>query len=620
MTLASKTAVVYMNKSKIELLSPAGNLPAAIAAIRCGADAVYIGPSRFSAREAAANSIDDIARVIDFAHLYFVRVYAAVNTLLYDHELPIAEKLIHSLYNRGIDGLIIQDPGLLELDLPPIPLIASTQMHNDTLEKVQFLEAVGFSRAILARELTLDQIANIRRHTSIELECFVHGALCVSMSGQCYASYALGGRSGNRGQCAQPCRKLYRLTNQQGQTLGPDRYYLSLKDLNLAQYLGDLLDAGITSFKIEGRLKNPEYVANITAYYRRQLDDILLRRNLRKASSGNILLGFSPHPAKTFNRGFTDYGLTNSPSQMGSLDTPKSVGEKIGTVRRIARNYFELDNPHDLHNADGICFFDPHHHLLGTVINGVDGAKVYPQKMVALTPGTKIFRNYDHPFHKQLKTIPAQRKITLRMRLYEIPQGIALEGIDEDGLSATVTVEHPKEPAKNPDAARRNITQQLQKLGQTLFICTAVTLDLQTICFFPVSLLNRLRNDLTEALLKVRLQNRSLQPGGVIKNNVPYPLSVLDFRGNVLNDRARAFYRRHGVTKIDPAAESGLDLNGQPLMHTKFCLRRELNLCPGSHPGQPAAPLLLTDRENHCLELRFRCGPCGSCGMDLFLK
>lgn len=608
-----------MNKNKIELLSPAGNLPAALAAVQCGADAVYIGPSRFSAREAVANTIDDIARLLDFAHPYFVRVYAAVNTLLYDQELPEAEKLIHALYDRGIDGLIIQDPGLLELDLPPIPLIASTQMHNDTPEKVQFLESVGFSRVILARELTLDQIANIRRHTSIELECFVHGALCVSMSGQCYASYALGGRSGNRGQCAQPCRKLYHIEDQQGKNIGPDRYYLSLKDLNLSQHLGGLLDAGITTFKIEGRLKNPEYVANITAYYRRQLDDILPRRNLLKASSGRILLDFSPNPVKTFNRGFTDYGLTGHPAHMGSLDTPKSIGEKIGTVRKVVRNYFELDNPHDLHNADGICFFDHQHHLHGTVINGVDGTKIYPQKMAVLTPGTEIYRNYDHQFHKQLKTIPAQRKIALRLRLYEIPQGIALEGIDEDGLSATITVEHPKEPAKNPDAARRTITQQLQKLGQTIFTCTSVTLDLQTICFFPVSHLNRLRNDLTEALLKVRLQNRPCQPSGIIKNNIPYPLSELDFRGNVLNDRARAFYRRHGVTKIAPAAESGLDLNGQPLMHTKYCLRRQLNLCPGSHPSQPAAPLLLTDRENHCLELRFRCGPCGSCGMDLFL-
>ncbi len=606
-----------MQTRKIELLSPAGNLQAAVAAVRCGADAVYIGASRFSAREAAANSIDDIARLIDFAHPYFVRVYAAVNTLLLDQELPEAEKLIQSLYERGIDGLIIQDPGLLELDLPPLPLIASTQMHNDTLEKVQFLEAVGFTRVILARELTLEQIENIRRHTTIELECFVHGALCVSMSGQCYASFALGGRSGNRGQCAQPCRKLYRLEDQQGKNFGPDRYYLSMKDLNLSSYLGELLDAGITSFKIEGRLKNPEYVANVTAYYRQQLDEILRQRNLHKAASGKVLLDFLPHPAKTFNRGFTDYGIDGRQISMGSVDTPKSIGEKIGTVSRVTRGYFELEGPHDLHNADGICFFDNQHRLHGTVINGVSGLKVYPQKMTSITINADIYRNYDHQFQKQLKKIPAQRKIGIKMRLYEIPQGVALEGIDEDGLTATVTVENLKEPAKNPEATRQIIMQQLQKLGQTIFVCTDVTIDLKTVYFFPVSLLNRLRSELAEAVLTVRLEKRPVQAGRVIKNEVPYPLSELDYHGNVLNNCASVFYRRHGVSRIGSAAETGVDLRGKVIMRTKYCLRRELNLCHCSTNNQTAAPLILVDQENHRFEVRFRCG---SCGMDILLK
>ena len=337
--------------NSIELLAPAKNPDAACAALRCGADALYIGADRFGAREAAGNSLTDIRSVVESAHRQWARVYVTLNTLLTDDELPEVVELIGSLYDLDIDGLIIQDPALLTLDLPPVPLIASTQMNNATPDKVRFLEDVGFSRVILARELSLDQIRDIRAHTSVELEAFVHGALCVGASGQCYMSHALGGRSGNRGRCAQPCRRPYRLESPDGTSVAGKRYLLSLKDLNLSDRLEQLLDAGITSFKIEGRLKDVPYVANVTAHYRHLLDDLLPRKNCRAASSGSVEFNFTPDPDRTFNRGYTRYGIDGPGSNMGSIQTPKSLGRMIGIVRRIGPSWFELDRDVDCTTA-----------------------------------------------------------------------------------------------------------------------------------------------------------------------------------------------------------------------------------------------------------------------------
>lgn len=600
----------------IELLAPAKDEPTARAAILCGADAVYLGAERFSAREAAGNGIAVIREVTEFAHQYYARAYVALNTLLHDHELPVAEKMIHDLYDAGVDGLIIQDVGLLELELPPLPLIASTQMNNASVAKVKFWEDVGFTRVILARELTLEQIRQIRRQTHVELECFIHGALCVGASGQCYMSYALGGRSGNRGQCAQPCRRSYRLKDQTGKTILQDRHLLSLKDLNLSAHIESLIDVGITSFKIEGRLKDIPYVANTVGFYRRQLDAVLTKRNLRKSSSGSVHLHFEPNPAKTFTRGFTDYGLTGRVASLGSTQTPKSIGESIGTVTRVGTSCFVLDGDQELHNGDGICFFDRRGNLDGTVINQVEGRTVYPQKMHGIHMGQEIRRNFDSAFCRTLAGRAAERKIRLSMHLEETPHGLILCGTDEDGSHAQTEIVGEKRPAEKKEAARRTILTQLSKLGNTIFECSDLHLHTQDVYFLPISQWNAAKRELIARLLEVRLANRPRHTGGITKNAVPYPESHLSHLGNALNERARTFYRRHGVQTVAPAAESGLDLTGQVVMTTKYCLRRELGLCPG--PGSPSAaePLILEDEDGRRFEVRFSCN---ACGMEIVL-
>lgn len=593
------------------MLAPAKDGPTARAAIQCGADAVYLGAPRFSAREAAGNPISVIQEVTDFAHQYYAKVYVALNTLLYDDELPVAEKMIHQLYDVGVDGLIVQDTGLLELDLPPLPLIASTQMHNATAEKVKFWEEVGFSRVILARELTLEQIRQIRRQTHIELECFIHGALCVGASGQCYLSYALGGRSGNRGQCAQPCRRLYSLKDASGKMLVKDRHLLCLKDLNLSDHLEELLDAGITSFKIEGRLKDIPYVANVVGFYRQKLDAILSKRALRRSSSGTAHLRFEPNLEKTFTRGFTDYGLTGRASSLASLDTPKSIGEYVGTVTRVEKSCFTLDSDHDLHNADGICFFDRRRNLDGTVINKVEGRKVCPQEIRGICVGQEIYRNFDYVFSRQFTGRPAERKIRLSLVLQETSDNLVLSGTDEDGNQASVEISEAKQPADKKEAARQTIQAQVTKLGNTIFECSDLQLQTRDVYFLPVSKLNAAKRQLVEQLLQVRQANRPRPAGSIQGNAVPYPDKCLTFTGNVLNAKARAFYLRHGVETIAPAAESGPDLCGQVVMTTKYCLRRELGLCEGSGSKAAAEPLLLEDEDGRQYPLRFHCGPCG---------
>jgi putative protease len=560
--------------------------------------------------------VSAIRQVVEFAHRYYVRVYVALNTLLRDDELPATEKMIQELHEAGIDGLIVQDVGLLELDLPPLPLIASTQMNNASVEKVQFLEQVGFSRVILARELTLDQIRAIRSQTQIELECFIHGALCVGASGQCCMSYALGGRSGNRGQCAQPCRRLYSLKDQDGNEIARDRHLLSLKDLSLADHLEELIDAGVTSFKIEGRLKDIPYVANTVGFYRRKLDGILTARGLRRSSSGTVRLGFEPNPAKTFNRGFTDYGLTGANGSIASMDTPKSMGEFLGTVARVEASCFVLDRNCDLHNADGLCFFDPEGRLDGTVVNRVEGRKVYPQKMQGVRVGREVFRNFDYAFSRKLGGQAAERRIDLTMSLRDAADGLVLSGIDEDGNQAEATLSG-SQPAEKKEAARQTLVTQLTRLGNTVFECSDVQLRTADTHFVPASRLNAAKRELVERLLQVREANRPRAAGGVNRNDASYPQKHLTYLGNALNERAVAFYRRHGVETIEPAAESGVDLSGQVVMTTKLCLRKELGLCKGHGAKAPAEPMILEDEDGLRYPVRFRCGPCG---MEILLE
>jgi collagenase-like PrtC family protease len=602
---------------KIELLAPAKDLETGLAAINCGADAVYIGAPRFGARQAAGNPLADIEKLAAYAHRYWARVYATVNTLLQDDELEDAQRLIKQLYQVGIDALIIQDAGLLECDLPPLPLFASTQMHNHNPERVAFLEKVGFRRAILARELSLEQISAIRAATSIELETFIHGALCVGYSGQCYLSYAIGGRSGNRGQCAQPCRRRYSLVDQNGKMLVRNRYLLSLKDLNLSAHLDDLLRVGVTSFKIEGRLKDKSYIMNVVGHYRQQLDALLPNFEMRPASSGKVNLGFTPDPAKTFNRGYTTYYLKGRGAPVAAPDTPRHTGEAVGRVAEVKAEAFSLDCDASLHSGDGIAFFDAENELQGTLVNHVQGCTVYPAKMTSIQKGMPIYRNHDHEFLQQVEKSQPERRIGVRLRLVEIAEGFQLEAIDKDDNRAIERLVCEKVPAQKVEQARQNLERQLTRLGETEFVCSGLEIDLTHMVFLPLSALNALRRRVIDQLRTERAGNRPRLSGGVLKNNVPFPESRLSYLGNVLNRKAEQFYMRHGVTEIEPAAESGLDLSGrklwssQPVMTTKHCLKYEMEVCPRQGKADRLdEPLYLVDEDGRRLRLAFNCREC----------
>ncbi|MBN2200594.1 U32 family peptidase [bacterium] len=596
--------------SKIELLAPAKNLECGISAVNCGADAVYIGAERFSARQDAGNDIRDIESLIRHGRKYRAAVYAAVNTILRDDELPEALALIRRLYEAGISGLIIQDFGLLESGLPPLPLIASTQMHNDSAEKVAFLEAVGFSRVILARELGLAELRSIREKTSIELEVFVHGSLCVSFSGCCLMSYAIGGRSANRGQCAQPCRRLYKLTDDRGADLGR-RHWLSLKDMNRSRRLKDLLDAGVTSFKIEGRLKDREAVANATRYFRRELDAILEGSPHRRSSSGTVIGGFDPDLNKTFNRGFTDFFLDGRSRGIAGVETPKYLGECIGEVVSIAPDRFFLKPGHGLNPGDGIAFFLPSGDLKGSVVNLVSGNRITPDRMDGIVPGVRIHRNRDHRFIQSVLKDEPERKIRVRMILESKNGRLCLKVDDEDGNRVALALEADPAPARNPESAESTIRKQLTSLGGTDFICESLDISVHPMPFAPVSEWNRLRR---EALLRLDGVRSAFRPPVVPApepNHFPYPSKRLTFAANVLNAKAEAFYRRHGVEIIEPAAESGLDMRGRKVITTRYCLRAEIGRCPGKQPTGHSAPAwILEDGDGRRFPVRFNCDDC----------
>ncbi len=597
--------------TQTELLAPAKNLECGMAAIDCGADAVYIGAAAFGARARAGNSIDDIETLVHYAHQYWARVYVTVNTLLYNDELRPAADLIHLLYQSDVDAVIIQDVGLLECNLPPIPLIASTQMHNDTWPKIAFLEKIGFHRVILARELDLEQIKAIRRQTTIELEVFVHGALCVSYSGQCYLSYAIGGRSGNRGECAQPCRRRYNLVDANGKTIIQNRHLLSLKDLNRAAHLGDLLDAGVTSFKIEGRLKDIAYVKNITSFYRRQLDHALQNRDMRNSSSGRSEIDWTPDPNKTFNRGYTAYRLQNRDTPLGAIDTPKMIGEWVGRAASADHRALTLDAPADLHNGDGLCFFDAGGALRGAVVHVVRPHSILLNNTDGIEPGADIYRNHDHAFLDQIKASRPKRKIAITLKLCETPDGLALTAADHDGNTVTAAVACAKPDANKTERMLAQFEKQLQKTGGTAFTCAQVEIDLSRVFFVPLSTLNKLRRSALEKLTAERQRNRPRPAAPNIDEDAIYPQSTLTYLGNVLNDRAAAFYRRHGVVEIEPAAESGLDMHGRQVMRTKYCIREQLGLClRKKNDAAAAGPLWLLDEEGRQYRLDFDCAAC----------
>ena len=594
------------DKQKIELLAPAKDLDTGIAAINCGADAVYVGAPQFSAREKAGNSIENIEKLVNYAHQYYARVYITLNTILNDSELLQAVQLVHNLYNIGVDAIIIQDMGFLEHNLPPIPLFASTQTHNISAEKISFLHKVGFQRVILGRELSLEEIKNIHSITDIELECFVHGAVCVSYSGQCYMSYAIGGRSGNRGQCAQPCRKKYSLRDSTGQILVNNSHLLSLKDMNRSNHLRELVDSGITSFKIEGRLKDKQYVMNIVSFYRNELDKILHQIGKEKSSSGISHPDFRAHPDKTFNRQYSDYFLNGRTKSLANFSTPKSMGEKIGTVKGITKEYFTLKEKHDLDKGDGICFIDSSGDLCGTTINKIDGEKVFPQKISELAQNLTIYRNYNHEFATQLGKSRTIRKISTTLYCEINEKNIIFKARDEDNNQVSLTFKNNFETAKNQQGVLDTIRKQFLKSGNTIFETTIEITATPPYPFIPVKILNDMRRSLLEELLKTRMESYSQHIRITKTMPVDYPEKNLSYRANIFNEKAKAFYKNHGVQNIEPAAETGLLLNGKKVMTTKYCLRYELGLC-----GQKLnEPLYLVDEKGQPFELSFDCKKC----------
>ena len=598
--------------TSLELLSPAGNADIGIAAIDHGADAVYIGAPKFSARADAGVSLADITRLIRHAHLYYARVYVALNTILTDRELAESLDIIREIYQLGADALIIQDAGLLELPLPPIPLIASTQMHNNTAQKVRFLEAVGFKRVILARELSLAEIGDIRRQTSkIELEAFVHGALCVSYSGQCYMSQAVAGRSGNRGVCAQPCRSHYTLIDGDGNVIQKNKYLLSLKDLNLMNMIPDLIAAGVTSFKIEGRYKGIEYVKNVTAAYRQAIDRFISgHAGYQRCSSGVSTLTFSPNPDRTFNRGYTQYFISGPGEKVASIDTQKAIGEYLGEITDVGKDFFRIAR-NDLQNGDGLCFFTKKNDLAGFRVDRVDQGNMYPNSMNALETGTRLYRNHDIAFARILKKSSGVRRIAVEMDFRQEDKLIRLTARDEDGNEASMAKEILFEPPRDPARARQQIETHLASTGSTPYTVSRLTIEPPEPGFLSASVLNGMRRDVLETLTKIRQEAYPRRDITFTPNDAPYPEKELDFHANVFNDLARKFYERHGAAVTEPAFEALSETTGKTVMTTRYCIRHQLDLCPkAQRKGRSVSePLRLRDA-HHTYRLEFDCRQC----------
>lgn len=601
-----------IRQRKIELLAPAKNLECGIEAINHGADAVYIGASRFGARASAGNSVEDIGRLVEYAHLYGARVYVTINTLLRDEELSDSERLIWQLYEVGVDALIVQDMALKELNLPPIALHASTQTDNRTPEKVKFLANEGFSQVVLARELSIDEIATIHAATPVSLEVFVHGALCVSYSGQCYVSEACFKRSANRGECAQFCRLAFNLEDIDGRVIIRNKHLLSLKDLNQSDSLEQLLDAGVSSLKIEGRLKDISYVKNVTAYYRYRLDEIFRRRKeYRRASSGKVKTTFTPCLEKSFNRGFTNYFLHGRTSDIFSFDTPKSMGEQMGVVKELRGRSFIVSGLKSFSNGDGLCFVDADGRLQGFRINRVEGNRLFPQEMPRqLTPRTVLYRNFDQEFERLLGHKSAERRISIDAELGETVFGYTLTLRDEDEHSITLVFERDKEVARTSQAD--NLRVQLSKLGDSPFELNRLTINWSNNWFLPSSVIADWRRQAVARLLSIR-RIMYLRPviGSSLSGN-SFPYSRLNYRGNVMNQVAATFYHNHGVKEIVPAFEVSRPKGEHPVMICKHCLRYSMGWCPIHHRVRTPyrEPFFLVSADGRRFRLDFDCHRC----------
>ncbi|MBE9610631.1 peptidase U32 family protein [Chitinilyticum piscinae] len=615
---------------QIELLAPAKNIEIAREAILHGADAVYIGGPSFGARHNAVNTVSEIAELVKFARRYHARIFATLNTILHDSELDAARELVWQYYDAGVDALIIQDMGLLELDLPPIELHASTQCDIRGKDKAVFLADSGFSQIVLARELTIPQIREISDACAdrATIEYFIHGALCVAFSGQCYISHADNGRSANRGDCSQACRLPYTLTDQNGGVVAFDKHLLSMKDNDQSANLEALLDAGVRSLKIEGRYKDMGYVKNITAHYRLLLDEILNRRpELARASSGRTDILFTPDVDKNFHRGHTDYFATGRKIDIGAFDSPKFVGTELGTVTRVTPKYFELEALEPLANGDGLNYMKKRE-VVGMQANTVEIInreqntwRVFPNEAISelegLKPGLTIHRNRDHAWEQALTKKSSERKIDVWLTLADSHHALTLTATDEDGFSASSTLELALEPAQNVEKALAGLRDNVAKLGNTIFNAVDVQLSLSQPWFVPASQINALRREVIEQLEATRIAGwQRPTRKAAVEPPVPYPETSLSYLANVYNHKAREFYHKHGVALIDAAYEAHEEAGEVSLMITKHCLRFSYNLCPKQGKGiigvkgQIRAEPMTLKTGNETYTLKFDCKPC----------
>ena len=640
---------------KIELLSPAKNLEVGIAAINHGADAVYIGGPSFGAREKVGNSIEDIEALCKHAALFDAKVYVTMNTLLFDSELEDARKLAYDCWNAGVDALIVQDMALLNMDMPSIALHASTQCHNIEAEKVKFLEDVGFSQVVLARELSIEQIKDIRSKTTVPLEYFIHGALCVSYSGQCYLSHVIGGRSANRGACAQPCRLSWNLENAEGKRLISNRHLLSLRDLNNSKNIEELIDAGITSFKIEGRLKDIDYVKNVTAYYRNRIDEIIAKRDdICRSSRGESNPTFYPAPDKSFSRGFTDYFIHGRQKYIDAPYSPKSMGEYLGTIEKIKNKSITIRTGKELHNGDGLCFLDRENNLLGFNVNAVAENKTrsLTQTITSNTDismatrfkieGSKIFRNSDLVWQKEVEKSNGNRKQKISLRFTDTEDGFALSAklYNEDCEYVTTNISIEKEVAINTEKALDNIKSKLSQWGDTEFAVeeidvlfgqqttdngqgclslskadigtstSSVTEESQIAYFIRASVLGEMKKDLVEKLKSYLIEKHRNERETFVRpeTNAIFPKDNLSYLGNVINKKSREFYEKHGVENIEDGLEKLRSDDELVVMTTKHCVRYANNIC-SKEIGKPATSLYLVNDKGR-FRLDFDCRNC----------
>ncbi len=619
-------------KHHLELLSPARDTAIAKEAILHGADAVYIGGPGFGARHNASNSVAEIAELVQFAHLFHARVFVTLNTILHEDELTPARQMIWQLYEAGVDALIVQDMGVMEMDIPPIEIHASTQCDIRTLEKARFLDGTGFSQLVLARELNLEEIGNICRNVDSAVEFFIHGALCVAFSGQCNISHAQTGRSANRGDCSQACRLPYTLKDDQGRVVAFDKHLLSMKDNNQTDNLIYLVDAGVRSFKIEGRYKDMSYVKNITAHYRRELDAILEQRpHLDRASSGRTEHFFTPDTDKTFHRGSTDYFVTDRKVDIGAFDSPTFTGLTVGVVEKVNKRDLIAVTDTPLSNGDGLNVLIKRE-VVGFRANIAelkgefeeDGEKRYryrvepnemPEAMHRVRPLQPLHRNLDHNWQQALQKTSSERRIAVSWQLSLRGEQLNVSVTSADGISASVSLAGPFAAAKDAEQAREQLADGLSKLGTTIYYSAGAQIDCEAVPFIPGSQLKALRREAIEALTQARVTAHPR--GGRKPVSVPppvYPESHLTFLANVYNDKARTFYKRYGVQLIDAAYEAHEESGEVPVMITKHCLRFSFNLCPKQAKGVTGVRTKVSDmqliHQDEVLTLKFDCKPC----------